>query len=480
MLTRLEVDGFKNLVDFKVDFGPCTCIAGPNGIGKSNIFDAIHFLSLLADRSIIEAATLVRTATGDFEGLDDLFFRSRTIQRDSFRIAVEMLVPLDVADDFGRPCKATSTFLRYEIEIGRKAPSSTGLDRSFDIELRSESLKPIRKGDASKRLRFPHSKPEFRDSAVQNRRFAKSGYIATVRQADGNEAEIVVYQDGGSRGPGQRAPARMAPRTIVGTTSTMATPTILAARREMQSWHLLSLEPSAMRKPDRLGRDPDLVSDSGEHLAAALYRLKRLTKNGDDAVGRISSRLSELVPVREVDVIRDDTRQLLTLSVTEENDQKFSASAISDGTLRFLALAILAEDPEALGLICIEEPENGIHPGRLLPMVNLVRDLAVDAEEKLEDNNTMRQVIVATHSPYFLQLQEKEDVLIAKENVINCDGEPLRVLRCYPLQQTWREGGDGNSRGLGHSMMLEYLQPPEGVQLKLPLEWATEASASPR
>ena len=48
MLTRLEADGFKNLIDFAVDFGPYTCIAGPNGVGKSNVFDAIHFLSLLA------------------------------------------------------------------------------------------------------------------------------------------------------------------------------------------------------------------------------------------------------------------------------------------------------------------------------------------------------------------------------------------------------------------------------------------------
>ncbi len=31
MLTRIEVDGFKNLVDFSLDFGPYTCIAGENG-----------------------------------------------------------------------------------------------------------------------------------------------------------------------------------------------------------------------------------------------------------------------------------------------------------------------------------------------------------------------------------------------------------------------------------------------------------------
>jgi predicted ATPase len=72
LLTRLEVDGFKNLVDFAVDFGPFNCIAGPNGVGKSNIFDAIQFLSRLADQTILEAALHVRggdLGTGDIRGL---------------------------------------------------------------------------------------------------------------------------------------------------------------------------------------------------------------------------------------------------------------------------------------------------------------------------------------------------------------------------------------------------------------------------
>ena len=43
MLTRLKVNGFKNLVDVDVYFGPFTCVAGANAVGKSNLFDAIHF-----------------------------------------------------------------------------------------------------------------------------------------------------------------------------------------------------------------------------------------------------------------------------------------------------------------------------------------------------------------------------------------------------------------------------------------------------
>ena len=470
MLTRLEVDGFKNLIGFAVDFSPYTCIAGQNGTGKSNIFDAIHFLSLLADHSILEAAVRVRARTEDTARLDDLFFRGESASRDSFKLAAEMLVEQDVTDDFGRPGRASSTFLRYVVEIGKKNSTSDSSSRSiFDMELRSESLHHIRQGDASKRLRFPHSKSEFRDKAVRNRRFAKTGYISTEQSTDG-ATEIIVHQDGGSRGPGQRAPARTAPRTIVGTTNTVATPTILAARREMQKWRLLSLEPSAMRRPDRLGRDPTVVSDNGAHLAAALNRLKETESDDGSVVGRISSRLSELVPVTSVDVVRDDVRELLTLSVTEVGGQQFAANAISDGTLRFLALSVLAEDPEAKGLICIEEPENGIHPERLPAMAGLIRDLAVDVNDPVDSGNIMRQVILATHSPYFLQLQNPDDVLLAQETMVRYGDSSVRGLRCYSLENSWRTVAEDAGSVLGLSMMQDYLQPPEGVQLRLPFD----------
>ena len=473
MLTRLEADGFKNLIDFSVDFGPYTCIAGPNGIGKSNVFDAIHFLSLLADHSILEAALQVRSRTGNTARLDDLFFRSNTVRKDEFKIAAEMLVDEQVNDDFGRPGQSTSTFLRYEIVIGRRTGDSGANEVTSDLELRSESLQLIRQGDAGKRLGFPHSKSRFRDSAVRNRRFAKTGYIST-EWADDSTPEIIVHQDGGSRGPGQRAPALTAPRTIVSTTSTIATPTVLAARREMQKWRLLALEPSAMRRPDRLGRDPGTVSDNGAHLAGALNRLKRLDGDNGDVVGRISARLAEFVPVTNVDVVRDDVRELLSISITETSGQRFSASAISDGTLRFLALAILAENPEAGGVLCIEEPENGIHPERLPSMAGLMRDLAVDSDSPIGDDNVMRQLILATHSPYLLQLQEPADILIAKETTIRYGEATVPCFRCYPLAGTWRADKSGRAV-LGLSTMYDYLQPPDGVKLRMPFELSSNS-----
>ncbi len=75
MLTRLKVSGFQNLVDVDVYFGPFTCVAAANAVGKSNLFDAIHFLSALADRPLIDAALPVRNECGRTTGVKSLCHR---------------------------------------------------------------------------------------------------------------------------------------------------------------------------------------------------------------------------------------------------------------------------------------------------------------------------------------------------------------------------------------------------------------------
>jgi len=76
MLTRLKVSGFKNLVDVDVRFGPFTCIAGVNGVGKSILFDAIRFISALANgKTFAEAAMSVREEDSTSSDIRSLFHR---------------------------------------------------------------------------------------------------------------------------------------------------------------------------------------------------------------------------------------------------------------------------------------------------------------------------------------------------------------------------------------------------------------------
>ena len=470
MLTRLEVNGFKNLVDFSLDFGPYTCIAGPNGVGKSNIFDAIRFLSLLTDQTINEAALQIRNAGEETGDIADLLFRTGTERANRMELAAEMIVGQQVWDDFGREAKASSSFLRYEVAFRYEPPSATG-GLLGGLALEREVLRPITAGNAARHLRFPHSKSRFRDSVVYNNRHARSGFISTQVDPETEQPVIIVHQDGGSHGRGRPSPARGATRTIIGTENTSATPTILAARREMQSWRILALDPAAMRRPDRYTQPPGIAAN-GAHIPATLQHLaSAAAETGeppDVVLQMVSVILSELVPVNTVKVVRDDVRQLLSLQVEEQTGIKLRANSISDGTLRFLALAALTEVIDESAVLCMEEPENGIHPAKLAAMHRLLRNIAVDSNGPVNADNPLRQVLVATHSPYFVQLQDKEDLVLAKPRMARTNWGELaeRLLQCQPYHGTWRCSNDRD--GMNLLSLQSYLMPPEAAQIAFP------------
>ena len=122
-MTRLEVHGFKNLVDTQAEFGAFTCIAGANGVGKSNVFDAIEFLSHLASEPLADAARRVRGPSGERGGdARDLFWDGHREHDREMRFAVEMIVPRTATDDLGNANTAEATFLRYELTLGYLPP----------------------------------------------------------------------------------------------------------------------------------------------------------------------------------------------------------------------------------------------------------------------------------------------------------------------------------------------------------------------
>jgi energy-coupling factor transporter ATP-binding protein EcfA2 len=265
VLTRLEVDGFKNLVDVAIDFGPFTCIAGANGSGKSNLFDAILFLSALADRPLAEGAASVRADGGRATDPRSLFHRVGTTVAETMSFAAEMLVPQAGVDDLGQTAQAAITFLRYELKLGL---------RDNILVVRHEALNHITVGSARSHLRFEHS-PEWRRSVVLGRR--TSAFIST--ETVDNVAQVKLHQDMGADYKGGGRPrnhiAERLPRTVLSSASATESGTALVARREMQSWRLLALEPTALRQPDAYA-SPTAMAPNGLHLPAALARLAKL------------------------------------------------------------------------------------------------------------------------------------------------------------------------------------------------------------
>ncbi|MFI6999987.1 AAA family ATPase [Nocardia sp. NPDC050175] len=472
MLTKLEIRGFKNLLDVQVDFGPFTCIAGANGMGKSNVFDAIEFLSYLATDPLVEASQRVRGASG-MRGGDprDLFWDGYRDHERRIWFAAEMIVPAEVEDDLGAPARATTTFLRYEVELGYSIPE--GESSVGRLTLHREELRHINRGDAPKHLRFPHSAKSFRSAVVLGQRRG-GAFLSTEERESGTV--INVHGDGGSFGKPQPRAAGRAGRTVLSTVTTNDYPTILAARREMQSWHRLALEPSALRAPDGFA-DPRTMETNGRHLAATLFRIANEAAHGaanpeSDAVyAQVADRLSDLagVSVESVKVEPDQVREVLTLFLRERNGLQLPARALSEGTLRFLALCVLLEDPTFIGLVCMEEPENGIHPANLPAMVQLVRDLAVDPESAPSSGNPFRQVIINTHAPGVVQLCDPADLLLAETRPYRTpDGTVTMALSLVPFKKSWRSAAEKAT--FSEADVVAYLAAPAGAQLKLPLE----------
>lgn len=465
MLTRLRVTGFKNLVDVDVRFGPFTCIAGVNGVGKSNLFDAIMFLSALADKPLLDAAKSVRDEEGRMSDIRALFHRVGNEFEKQMSFEVEMIVPQKGTDDLGQEANSTITSLRYAVTIGYRSDNG---HKQGGLELLREELTHINKGEASKHFLFPHSVGTWRNSAVIGRR--SGGYFISTEGA-GKDRVIKLHQDGGGHGRPRSILAATLPRTVLSTANAAENPTALVVKREMQSWSLLQLEPAALRGPDDITAPTRLGAD-GSHLAATLYHLPKTRirpgQNTDEVektaaalYAQVANRLADLIDdVMEVSVDYDEKRELLTTIVTGRDGTPHSARSLSDGTLRFLALAVLELDTAASGLICLEEPENGIHPERIPSMLNLLQDIAMDTSEPLGIDNPLRQVIINTHSPAVVTQVPDDSLLVAESVELNVSGKRCKAVRFSPLSGTWRhKKGGGEIAVVSKGKLLSYLNP---------------------
>jgi predicted ATPase len=214
------------------------------------------------------------------------------------------------------------------------------------------------------------------------------------------------------------------------------------------------------------------MGSDGSHLASALHHIAggASSKAESDAVyARVASSLDRLSGIR-VDSIRideDDVRELLSLRLLEQGGIEMPARNLSEGTLRFLALCVMLEDIDAGGLICMEEPENGIHPANIGSMIDLVRRLAVDPGEAPGPDNPFRQVIVNTHSPAVVQLVGKDDLLFAtvRRQAQAAPGHPAFTLNLVPMKGSWRDNRD--SAVMTTADVLPYLTVPPGARLTI-------------
>lgn len=458
MLTRLRVEGFKNLLDVDVRFGPYTCVAGPNGVGKSNLFDAILFLHLLTKHPIMEAVRLLRETKGRSAEPRSLFTTLGDFRAPEMRFTADLVVNRSAQDDFGVATDASISTLRYSVAF--RLDQDNGTER---LELVHEGLEAITQRAARASLGFPAGK-EFKDSCITGRR-AGVPFIST--QTEETEPVIQVHQEGHG---GRKVPAPKSTRTTLGGMASSDFPTILAAHREMESWRTLLLEPSAMRAPS-FYQDDRVISSRGANLPGAIFRLQQQERQSGQVCAELANSLSQLIDdIRELRIRDDPKTETLTLEVRGADCVFYPARSLSDGTLRFLVLATLALDPDVRGIICLEEPENGVHPTRIPAIVSLLRDIAVDPQHAVDADNPLRQVVVNTHSPEVVQNCDPQAELIFIDDVCVTRNKNRGHVAAIKVPKTsWRARVDQGSAPIAPGRIAPYL--PHGTSSRPNQMW---------
>jgi predicted ATPase len=401
MITRIEVDGFKSLRSFALDLEPLTAIVGANGAGKSNLFDALHLLSLLAQTKVTEALK------GDKRGtIRDQFSRMQDgAAAERIRLGAELLLPTES----GAWTAEVQTRVRYEIEIGRTLGPS-GLD---DITIVDERIVMLSRAADGWMARHPELAPLARyewEGAVVD----ASGTVDAPGMTPGVRGAPARGSIRAQRKDWKQSAGMMASphRSILATWGVAPIVSELAA--ELSAVRVIHVEPSKLRLASQ-PVDPALAPD-GSNLPTALAAL-------DPGVrAQIRADLAELIPgFRTFEIVTVDEEMRLEVEFTD--GARIHARALSDGTLRLIALLTLMRSARPGVPLAVEEPENGIYPGRQRALV----DKLVDATTS-QDGALPPQVLLTSHSPAILAaLQGRPGSLVFADLVRR--GTDLRTTR---------------------------------------------------
>lgn len=421
MLTRIEIDGFKSFEGLAIDLLPFTAVLGTNAAGKSNLFDVVQLLAGLASGDVVEALKRLR---GDPL---ELFRQTPHGRCSEIRLAVEVLVDPVVRDPWGSEVKLSHTRMRYEVTLEWREVRP-GMPRVF---VSHEAAHPILKRDDERWTAAVLPSRAFRSAHL---RYARTKPLLTTDVLPNGEGKAFsIHQDGRQ---GRNRPAIAAEATVLSSITSAEFPHLFALREEIKQWRILQLDPALLRKPAP-ATAPDVLAVDGGNLAAVLARLKADTANETRPLGVLSDiavALNELIPgVVRLDAELHKPSQEYRMELTMRDGLPFSSKVISDGTLRVLALLTLLHDPKHRGVVCFEEPENGVHPGRIRQLVQALRELVTQPaaqEDGQVDPPPLSQLLLNSHSPVVLSsLLDKENkpvdglVLFADTSTIT---DPLR------------------------------------------------------
>jgi predicted ATPase len=381
MISRVEGLDYKCLRYVRQDLGPFQVLVGPNASGKSTFLDVLAFMSDLLFYGPMEALT--RRAPD----VRDLVWMRHG---ERFELAIDVVIPKDRQR---RLPQGTYTGARYELSLGLSK-------KRREFMLLAETFWLTANGTAApaaqvQRSFFPQLDPPPRTIIHPAGKRAPRGWKKVVNKVGESGNDYFSSETSGWNNLFRLGPQKSALANLPEDETKVA---VESWCREllMLGVQSIALNSERMRLASAPGAPKVFVPD-GSNLPWVVERLARRHRPRlGDWIAHVRTALPEVKSIKTVERPEDRHRYLV---LEYENGLRVPSWLVSDGTLRLLALTLLAYLPDIQGMFLIEEPENGIHPR------------AVEAVFQSLSSVYGAQVLIATHSPVVLSLAKPEQVL---------------------------------------------------------------------
>lgn len=357
-IESIAIKNFKAFKDARVlGLGQMNVFLGTNGSGKSTFFDIFGFLS----DSLHNNVTIALNRRG---GFNEVISRGCDSNKDL--ISFEIKFRMTQADTESSP------LITYYVEIGNLS------GKSF---VNREILK-YRRGQKGAPWHFLDFKKGEGDAIINEDEYGTVGATAKrVSQKVANPDILAI------KGLGQFEQFKA----------------LSSFRSLLEHWYVSNFAIESGRKISDTGIS-DHLSVTGDNLAQVTKYLFDYHRSlFDEILAKLSSRIPGIYKVEA----KETEDGMILLKFQDENFvNPFISRYVSDGTIKMFAYMILLHDPEPHPLLCVEEPENFLHPDLLLLL----------CEEIRQYSERGGQVFVSTHSPDFVNgLRVEELFFLSKE-----------------------------------------------------------------
>lgn len=397
MIKSIRLKNFFSFSSLTIELKQLNTLIGINGSGKSNFLKAISLL-----KAVVTEGGLSELILNQWGGFDAVCFSGKT-DHPNPRIELEFEFDKDVLLRFGYTFYE-SVF--YQIRL-YKVPST----QNFSIE------EYFYKKSESGKMDYIYIK------MVNGKGF--------VRESINNEQVTIEYQ---------------LDDTMNSILSQLVDKDryyhIYALREAIKSIAVYNYfdtsTNSAIRKPGAFTSAIRLMND-GSNLPQLLNRIKINNKSDYNAIKMAFADVNPKYTDFDFNIMGTNIELMLEEAML---NRSVHVTHISDGTLRFLCLLAIICNSQHGALVCIDEPEVGLHP-----------DMIYELMEAIKSHQTDTQFIISTHNENVLDQFSVDDVLVCEKDEANAttlnvfrDEEFKRWAANYTIGHLWRNGDLGGNR----------------------------------